>query len=335
MSITKNPFLRYQVLDECFSNMSRKYYLADLIKICSERLSDYHGIPMSVSKRTVQYDINFMQGSGGKFAPIESVKDGKSTYYRYSDPTYSFMKKDLDPAELNTLKDALITMSRIKGIPGFDWVNAIQVQLKDALDINFSPKEIISFEGNDYLKGIEYLHALYYYITDEKVIMVEYHPFTSAQSSKIMVSPYYLKEYSNRWFLLGWNHTELYMQTFALDRIYEIETVHKKYIKTDIDFPKYFNEIIGITNYRDKPVRKVVLKISDDLVPYMETKPVHEEQMLLGNILELRVKLNYELESTILSFGEKMTVVEPAELKESISLRIMKMKENTDASGLH
>ena len=82
MADTKNAFLRYQILDECFSNVHRKFDLEDLISICSQKLTDYYGIPVSVSKRTIQYDIKFMQGSGGNFAPIEGYKDGRKTFRR-------------------------------------------------------------------------------------------------------------------------------------------------------------------------------------------------------------------------------------------------------------
>ena len=272
MSETKNAFLRYQVLDECFSNIHRKFFLEDLMKICSDRLSDYFGFEMTVSKRTVQYDIEFMKGSGGNYAPIEAFKDGRKSYYRYSDPDYSFMKKDLDASELAVLKDALITMSRIKGLPGFDWVNEMQIQLETALQIDMSQNKIINFESNDYLKGIEYLHPLYRNIINQEVLNINYHPFVDENAKDITISPYYLKEYNNRWFLLGWNHNDDYLQTLALDRIVDVTEEKTMYRKTPVDFEKYFNEIIGVTNKADAKVEKVIIEVTSDIIPYLEEK---------------------------------------------------------------
>lgn len=328
MSETKNAFLRYQVLDECFSNIHRKFFLEDLMKICSDRLSDYFGFEMTVSKRTVQYDIEFMKGSGGNYAPIEAFKDGRKSYYRYSDPDYSFMKKDLDASELAVLKDALITMSRIKGLPGFDWVNEMQIQLETALQIDMSQNKIINFESNDYLKGIEYLHPLYRNIINQEVLNINYHPFVDENAKDITISPYYLKEYNNRWFLLGWNHNDDYLQTLALDRIVDVTEEKTMYRKTPVDFEKYFNEIIGVTNKADAKVEKVIIEVTSDIIPYLETKPVHPEQWLEGKILTLNVKLNYELESLILSFGDKMTVLGPSVLAENICERVKKQLDN-------
>lgn len=328
MSDTKNAFLRYQILDECFSNVHRKYYLDDLISLCSQKLSDYYGQPISVSKRTIQYDIDFMRGSGGNFAPIEGYKDGRKTFYRYSDPMFSFMKKELDNQERNVLRDALITMSRIKGIPGFDWVNEMQVQLKSALDLNINSREIISFEGNEYLRGIEFLHQLYNLISAEKAIKIGYHPFSDEMPSQLIISPYYLKEYNNRWFLIGWNNNEDYLQTLALDRFTELEETGVRFIATQINFKKYFNEIIGVTNYLNEPIEKVEINLSDNIIPYIETKPLHEEQWLEGNILTLNVKLNYELVALILSFGENMKVISPEKLVEKIKFRLKEAVHN-------
>ncbi|MCA4782197.1 WYL domain-containing protein [Empedobacter stercoris] len=299
MSETKNAFLRYQILDDCFSNFHRKYFLDDLIKKCSKKLSDYYGYEISVSKRTIQYDIDFMKGSGGNFAPIEKFKEGRKSYYRYSDPSYSFMKKDLDANEFAVLKDALITMSRIKGLPGFDWLSKMQVQLETALDIDTSKEKIISFEGNEYLKGIEYLHQLYRQIINKEVLEVLYHPFTEVNPIQVLISPYYLKEYNKRWFLLGMNHNENYIQTLALDRIVLVESTTFEYTESTIDFENYFNEIIGVTNYQDKQVEKVKIELMNNIIPYLETKPLHEEQWIEGNVLVLNIKLNYELESLI------------------------------------
>lgn len=326
MSDNKYAFLRYQILDECFSNVHRKFSLENLIKVCSTKLSAYYGQEITISKRTIQYDIEFMKGSGGNFAPIEKYKDGRSYYYRYSDFSYSFLKKNIDANEAAALKEAIVTMSRIKGLPGFDWLHKILLQLETSLDIEISDQHIISFEGNEYLKGIEYLHELYRNITNKEVIKLNYHPFSVHEPFDIILSPYYLKEYNNRWFLLGENHAEEYLQTIALDRIISITIHNEQYIENELDFEKYFNEIIGVTNFKVQKVEHVVLEIEEGLIPYLETKPLHHEQWIIGNILELRVKLNYELESAILSFGEKVKVMQPKILKDKIHDRILKMQ---------
>ena len=45
-------------------------------------------------------------------------------------------------------------------------------------------------------------------------------------------------------------------------------------------------------------------------------------------MLRLELKLNFELESVILSFGENMKVVEPGELKSKLKQRIQAINKN-------
>ena len=82
MPINKNAIIRYQVLDKCFSDFRHRYYIEDLIEACSEALYDYTG-KGGVGRRQIFDDITFMESSQGWSIPLERLKDGKRTYYRY------------------------------------------------------------------------------------------------------------------------------------------------------------------------------------------------------------------------------------------------------------
>ena len=61
MPTNKNAQLRYQVLDRCLSNWSRRYYIEDLVEACNEALYQYNGETKDgggVKKRQVQEDLN-------------------------------------------------------------------------------------------------------------------------------------------------------------------------------------------------------------------------------------------------------------------------------------
>lgn len=40
MPLTKNALLRYNILDECFANRYRKFFIDDLIRVCLEKISE-------------------------------------------------------------------------------------------------------------------------------------------------------------------------------------------------------------------------------------------------------------------------------------------------------
>ena len=324
MATNKNAQLRYKALDQCFSNFYKKFYINDLIEFCSKVLSEHYAKSMSVSRRQIFDDIDFMKSEAGFEAPIESYKEGRKAYYRYSEKDFSILKKPLNPTELITLNEALETLNRMNSLPGFDWVNSIQTKLKSGLDLDKTNQQIISFEENEFLKGIEFLNSLYQYIIQKQCLEIYYKSFKSESETTFTISPYYLKQYNNRWFLFGWNHQFENIQNLALDRILKIEYSNEKYIVNETDFNEYFEDIIGVTNDKSAEVQNIKIQLSDNIIPYIISKPIHGSQKISGNILTLELKINYELETLILSYGENMKVIEPQILVDKIKNRINK-----------
>ena len=107
-----------------------------------------------------------------------------------------------------------------------------------------------------------------------------------------------------------------------MDRIQKLQADKHSYQENTIDFEEYFEDIIGITNFADREVQTVELALSPEIIPYIATKPLHSSQRLRDNKVSLKVKLNYELETLILSFGEKIIVLSPVELRERIQKRL-------------
>ena len=325
MAQNKNAQLRYKALDQCFSNFYKKFYIDDLIEFCSKVLSEHYAKSMSVSRRQIFDDIDFMKSEAGFEAPIVSYKEGRKAYYRYSEKDFSILKKPLNPTELITLNEALETLNRMNSLPGFDWVNSIQTKLKSGLDLDKTNQQIISFEENEFLKGIEFLNSLYQYIIQKQCLEIYYKSFKSESESTFVISPYYLKQYNNRWFLFGWNHQFENIQNLALDRILKIEYSIEKYIVNETDFNEYFEDIVGVTNNENEEVQKIKIQLSDNIIPYIASKPLHGSQKISGNILSLELKLNYEFESIILSYGENFKVLEPQKLVGKIKKRVQEM----------
>ena len=328
MAQNKNAQIRYKALDKCFSNQFKRFYINDLIEYCSDVLTEHYATETTVSRRQIFDDIDFMKSEAGYDAPIESVKDGKKVFYRYSDPEFSILKMPLNPSELNSLREAMETLSRMNNMPGFDWVSSIQAKLNSGINTAQTERQIISFEDNEFLQGIEFLNPLYQSILNEQCLDIHYQGFNAPHKNIFTVSPYYLKQYNNRWFLFGHNHKVEKIQNLALDRIIEIQPSRTDYESCQMDFQEYFEDIIGVTNNQEEQPAKIVIELSNNIIPYIQSKPIHGSQNIKGNLLKLELKLNYELESVILSFGENMKVLEPKKLKEIIKNRLQEVNKN-------
>ena len=322
MAGNKNAVIRYRALDKCFSNPYKKFFIDDLIEYCSTVLTEHYAQKTTVSRRQIFADMDFMKSEAGYDAPIVSIKDSRKTYYRYSDLDFSILKKPLTVSELSTLNHALETLSRMNNIPGFDWVNTIQTKLNSGLNLNKQTRQIISFEENEFLKGLEFLNPLYQFIVNMQCLYITYKAVSSMRENIFTISPYYLKQYNNRWFLFGHNHKVEKIQNIALDRIIKLDTSETQFEESSVDFDEYFEDIIGVSNDLDIEPVKILIEISDNVLPYIISKPIHGSQKINGNILELSVKINYELVSLILSYGENMKVLQPIQLVEEMQQKI-------------
>jgi predicted DNA-binding transcriptional regulator YafY len=333
MATNKNATIRYQTLNRCFRNPGRKYYIDDLIEACNDSLLDIDPSSTGIKRRQLLDDIKFMRDSQGFDAPIESLRDGKKAYYRYSDLSFSINNQPLNEKEAGQLKEALLTLSRFKGIPQFEWVDEIKTRLEASFQLK-SREKVIEFEENPFLKGKEHIGILYDAIVNKQILEIQYHPFNKLEPIKIILNPYFLKQYNSRWFLFGRNEEFNTISNLPLDRIIEINETQMHFTDSDTwDFEEFFEDVVGVTVKQNIEPEKIILKISKQLWPYIESKPIHGSQKVKVKndenvIIELTLQINYELTSVIFAFGEDVKVVAPEELKSIIKNKAEALLKN-------
>ena len=322
MATNKHAQIRYKVLDSCFRNTGRNYSFEDLMNTCNDALAEIDPKSGGISVRTLRDDIAFIESDAGWSADIERVKAGKKSYYRYRDPNFSINNQPLNQTELTQINSALEIISRFNGMPQFAWVNEIVTKINNGFEIQDDSSSIISFDSNQYLKGIEHLGVLFNAINSSKAIKMAYRPFKSDHDIDLVLHPYYLKQYNNRWFLFGLNDKYKSISNIALDRIVSFETITLKFIKNkSINFNEYFEDIIGVTMPDKGKLAKIELLFTNEEAPYVLTKPIHGSQKKKkhdenGLTLTIEVIPNIEFEKLILSFGDKVKVVSPNKISD-------------------
>jgi len=126
------------------------------------------------------------------------------------------------------------------------------------------------------------------------------------------------------------------LSIFALDRIVSIKEATAAYVPNkQSDFDKYFDDIIGISKPKDGVKQDVRLWINRNLLPYIITKPMHHSQTIIeeyedGDIIQIALIPNYELEQLILSYGEQLIVLSPQSLREKIKEKTKNSSKNYD-----
>lgn len=328
MATNKNALIRYKVLDKCFRNTGRKYFINDLIDECNKVLSEIDPDFSGISRRQIFDDMLFMESGEGWSIDLGKFRDGKKVYYRYNDTSFSINNMPLNELEVTQLKSAIDILSQFKGMPQFEWIHEMVPKLQQGS----SPENkgvIIDFDNNIYLKGIERLGELYNAILYKKVLKVTYQPFEDEKPYELIIHPNYLKQYNNRWFLFGYNpEKEKYDWNLAIDRIVDVIETKGKYQKnTEIDWSEYFEDMIGVTKPEDAKIENVVLHFFGRTAKYIESKALHGSQRakwINVNTLEvsLQVMVNYELERLILSYCESVKVIHPQNLVDTIRRRL-------------
>ena len=145
MASNKHAQIRYKVLDDCFSNFRRKYYIGDLMEKCNEALRELYGEDHSgIKMRTLRSDISYMRDRAGKEGvEVETLEDNTGFYYRYSEPDFSIFKRGLGVDDLAQLKETILMLQRFKGMPNFDWMSELVVKLEDKLDLRGVSKSVV------------------------------------------------------------------------------------------------------------------------------------------------------------------------------------------------
>lgn len=315
-----------KVIDRCLSDRNRWYTTAQIFERCNKELAD-KDFQQITSMNSIRDDIRQIERLYPK-AVVDKKKEGRNIYYHYLDPTFSIFKTPLKPEELIQLTQTLTLLKRFKGMPQFDWITELADRLGSTLKIGgINTREIVGFDENMDLVGLEHFTPLFNAITDERVLKLTYKSFNKETESEIIVHPYYLKQYNKRWFLIAWNQEHEFLANYALDRILNIKETDLSYRYANINFLDYFDEMIGVSKDTRESPQTVKIRVSPTSWPYIKTKPLHGTQKIIeeddtGAVITIEVYLNYELEQILMSYGENIRVLGPEEFRKRIKHRL-------------
>ncbi|RNC83143.1 MAG: WYL domain-containing protein [Balneola sp.] len=338
MPVNRNALIRYRTIDNCLRNRQRLWTLEDLIERCSEALYEYEGIDKGVSRRTVQSDIQIMRSDKlGYNAPI--IVERKK-YYSYSDPEYTITNIPLTEQDIGTLNEVVEILKQFKGFSHFEDMDGMIKKLENKVYRSQpNSRSIIDFEKNEGLRGLHHLDDLYQAILNKSVLAITYQSFRARKANELEFHPQFLKEYRNRWFVVGGKSRDAHPLNLALDRIQEIKVLEdKKYLSLNLNPQDFYRHVIGVTTSPNMRPREVMIFVDRGNAPYVLTKPLHHSQQLVrkvkdGIIISIHVQFNFELEREILGFGESMKVLSPPGLAKRISNKLYLARRNYEDSS--
>ena len=338
MPTNKNAFIRYKHLDRLLSDRHHYYDRRTLTEKVNEML-ELDGFK-SVDKRTIEKDLEALQDAPFN-APIKEFKKDGKIIVAYSKSSFSIFREELSSEEANLLREVLSTLGQFDGLNHFEWLDKFKMGL--GLE---NRRRIISFSNNPYLKNSNLLGTLFDNISNKVVLRLSYHTFADSSIRSIDFHPYLLKQYNERWFLLGAADTDKKILTFALDRIDHVEPLpERKYEHCPEDLAERFEDIVGVTLYEDSPVEHILCWVSDAAKGYVDSKPIHgsykplkgdKEQQIRSEYPQLECGMfftldcvnNYELIRELCSYGKELIVLRSdGEVKNNVLERIRETNE--------
>ncbi len=314
--------LRIEILDELLGSSRRRNY-QELLEALGNALETKGEVP--IRERMLKNDISFLINDEG--APIHRpTKKDPAVYYFEK---FSLKKVPVDDDDIAYLKQAVAILKKATDIKLTSEIDSIISKLENKIHTNVPESNtMIAFEEHTQASGNEYFDKIFSAIQEKCPIKILYQPF-GRDCREWIVHPYMLKEYRNRWFLIGRVGENNSITNIGLDRIKgKISNSAESFIENNLfDTQTYFNNLIGVSFPKDQTVPfDIQIKVAPPLVDYIKTKPLHKGQVIEkvyknGSLLiSLRLYNNYELKSYLLSYGPGIEVLKPIVLREEMKI---------------
>ena len=154
-------------------------------------------------------------------------------------------------------------------------------------------------------------------------ISFTYRPYTRISATPdVIVEPYFLKIFKQRWYVTGRNVKEDSIKTYALDRMSDVSILTSKYqIPEWFDAETYFRDSFGIM-FTQGEVKNVVIKADVRQAKYLRALPLHHSQHETihdeYSIFYYKLRITPDFVEELLSHGPSLTVLNPPELRAMI-----------------
>ena len=200
MPNTKGSDIRYKILDRCLRKGG--YSTQRLMQEVNKYLED-NGYPTISASNTIRQDLDYISANYPQVA-IEEKRIGRNITYGYKKTDSSIFQLSFNDDELAQLSQCMAILSRFDGTPQSDWIKKFVERFQLSLQIETDCSKVVGFDWNRQLKGREFFTKLLSAIVKGTVLHIKYKSFKRTAAKMYVVHPYFLKEYNNRWFLLGW-----------------------------------------------------------------------------------------------------------------------------------
>lgn len=251
---------------------------------------------------------------------IEISSDARNGY-RYRIVNRGWLEKD-------NVKDWLLSAFAVNGL------------LQDSRGL----RERVMYE--DIPSGNQWLLPILNAMKGNHVIRLEYQDYFDAESREVLLEPYCVRVFRQRWYVIGIMENEPegeepseltnqgQIRRYALDRIQHLEATEETFkMPRQFSVESYFADAFGIiVEPEEYQVERIRLKVSDvnHRRQYLRSLPLHHSQREVEknsdySVFEIRVAPTYDFIQQILAMGNEAEVLSPDYVRAEIKRRIKEM----------
>lgn len=319
MGVNKDQLKRFFKIDEKIRHGKK----ATIIQLATAWNNSCSDDAEKVTERTIANDIKAIQ-EVFEGAEIEEKIDGK--YYSYLDHKFSIKQLNLNENDESLLSLIRMTLQNFENTGIYNKFS----KLKNKVLQEDKTKQSSSNSFQSYIlpeisfgkSGYEWIETLFEAIKNKETVDIVYRKNANEISNKTL-SPYLLKEFRKRWYLIAYDHAEnkRITKVYALDKIKEvIESEMKFYRDTFFDPNDYFKYTFGIHHELFNKPLDIVLEFYGTQIDQLMNHPLMATQKnnLIDGGKALRVELqvynSYEIKREILGYGKGVKVISPESL---------------------
>jgi len=155
-------------------------------------------------------------------------------------------------------------------------------------------------------------------------LQMTYKHFGKHTGYTIVVEPYAVKVFMQRWYLLANNPKYSTPTVYAFDRIVSLEETDETFnIPEDFEAENIFKDCYGIICGTQTEVQRIRIRAYHPLVDYLKTLPWHSSQKEVYitedySEFEFFLRPTFDFRQEILSQGDEVEVLEPESFRQEV-----------------
>ena len=316
VNLSKSAFRRYKVIDSVLRNSMKRYpTMVDFIEACHTKLDFYP------SEETIQKDIANMRlpYPDGFDAPIRFNR--REMGYEYTDPNFSLSGVSLRQEEIDAISEAVEVIRSIGGSRISDKFNhAVEKILSTTLERTNADQDIVPVLQTmipPVSRGFEHFDLFYKASREHIPTSFIHFSYKKRKFNHVVLHPFLIKEFENRWYVIGYSEQHGSIRTFGLDRVSEPLLIKKKFHYTDPQVVNtYLNDVFGVFPIPEARKESIKIHVSQLGTHYFQAYPLHTSQKIEKesggtSLITFEVIASVELARYFLSQGRHVRIVEP------------------------